>query len=55
MTALDYVIIVLVAALFLFALLVYRKKAHCSCGKSGGCSGCCAACGRGCEHKNCSD
>ena len=45
MTLLDYLIIAVVAALFILALIVYRKKPRCSCGCSGGCSGNCAVCG----------
>ena len=40
----DYIIIAIVAALFVLALIVYKKKPHCSCGCGGGCGGNCAEC-----------
>ena len=52
MMVLDYIIIAVVAALFILAFSIYRKKPHCSCGSSGGCSGNCSACGSACSCKN---
>lgn len=44
MTFLDYSIIVVVTVLFVLAFASYRKKPHCSCGETSGCSGNCAKC-----------
>lgn len=44
MTILDYSIIVVVAALFVLALIAYKKKPRCACGQDGGCCGNCTGC-----------
>lgn len=44
MSILDYVLVSVVAILFVLAFVVYRKKPHCSGGKTSGCSGNCAKC-----------
>ena len=43
MSAIDYIIIASVAALFVLAIIAYKKKPHCSSG-CGNCSGCCRGC-----------
>lgn len=40
----DCFIIAVVAALFVIAIIVYRKKPRCACGKDSGCNGNCAGC-----------
>ena len=49
MTILDYIIIAAVAALFVLAIIAYKKKPHCACRQGGGCSGNCAGCGCECR------
>ena len=46
MTILDCSIIAVVAALFVLALIAYKKKPRCACGQDGGCCGNCAGCCR---------
>ena len=46
MTILDFSIIAVVAALFVLALIAYKKKPRCACGQDGGCCGNCAGCCR---------
>ena len=44
MSFLDYVLIALVAALFVLAFCLQRRKPH--CGGSCGCCSCCEGCGK---------
>lgn len=46
MILLDYIIIAAVVVSFILAFTIYKKKPHCTCGKSGGCGGECVACCR---------
>ena len=46
MTILDCAIVAVVAALFVLALIAYKKKPRCTCGQVGGCCGNCARCCR---------
>ena len=50
MKALDWIIIVIVAALLVLALVAYNKKGSCSCGSSN-CSGNCAGCQYKCKKR----
>ena len=44
MTILDYFIIAVVAALFVLALIAYKKKSRYACGQDGSCCGNCSGC-----------